>query len=635
MPLGEPVSRRLPVILAVIALVLGLFFLLRPREQGKSPSDASVSAATAAGRATGAPHARAGAPQRVSLTGGETKAIDESVLGALEGRVVSANGGAPIVGAQVTVVGPDGSHATQSREGGSFTFTPAREGVYEITLVSAVGFVSFAPELGASPISWVARKGASITGITLRLDPSVEYLGRVVDPEGAPVSGAEVRIFDAESVEFALSGFATRHVSDDKGEFQFQAPDGSILEARRAGFSPGRAELGFSAQASHRLVIKLAPSSTTEKLGTIRGVVVDESGVPIPDAAVVAHPIVDNPAAEGARLNPGGSERTDPHGAFTLEGLIDGSYSIVASDGDHASATERSVHTGDAPIRLVLTGGASLTGRVTDAATGAPIPAISVVLAKRTGLLSQVEKTATSFDSEGRYTVRHIAAGTYVVTVTAEGYAPSPDREVAIERDTTSDFSLTRGARLVGEVRDSKTKTPIEQAKVSLEGQYGSSQGAAALSPSAVSDKSGHFEVTGLGSGERSFLVAATGHHGRVVGGLVFRGGDVVGPIVIELTPTDKDEEPRVELVGIGAVLAPKDDHLIIGKVIAGGGAAEAGLGPGDMVLAIDGVAIAELGFAGAIQKIRGPEGTVVTLLVQRKAAAAAPVRVTRRRVAA
>jgi C-terminal processing protease CtpA/Prc len=39
---------------------------------------------------------------------------------------------------------------------------------------------------------------------------------------------------------------------------------------------------------------------------------------------------------------------------------------------------------------------------------------------------------------------------------------------------------------------------------------------------------------------------------------------------------------------------------------------------PGDLLLAVDGRTIAETGFEGAVQRIRGAEGTTVVLRVRR-----------------
>jgi len=112
--------------------------------------------------------------------------------------------------------------------------------------------------------------------------------------------------------------------------------------------------------------------------------------------------------------------------------------------------------------------------------------------------------------------------------------------------------------------------------------------------------------------------VIAAGHHGRVISGLTVANGGDVGPLAVALRPTEEGEEPRLELTGIGAVLSAKDDALVISQVIDGGGAKEAGIGPGDAIVGIDGTTVVEIGFENAIQRIRGPEGTSVTLSVRR-----------------
>jgi len=51
---------------------------------------------------------------------------------------------------------------------------------------------------------------------------------------------------------------------------------------------------------------------------------------------------------------------------------------------------------------------------------------------------------------------------------------------------------------------------------------------------------------------------------------------------------------------------------------VESGGAAEAGLVAGDLILRIDGRPVAELGFQNAIQALRGPEDSSVQLQVRR-----------------
>ena len=93
-----------------------------------------------------------------------------------------------------------------------------------------------------------------------------------------------------------------------------------------------------------------------------------------------------------------------------------------------------------------------------------------------------------------------------------------------------------------------------------------------------------------------------------------------VGPVRVELTPLKEGEKPKIELAGIGAVLAPIEDGLEIQRSIEGGGAADAGLGAGDVIVAVDGVSVLGASMQESIQRIRGPEGTQVVLTVKKKA---------------
>ena len=66
-------------------------------------------------------------------------------------------------------------------------------------------------------------------------------------------------------------------------------------------------------------------------------------------------------------------------------------------------------------------------------------------------------------------------------------------------------------------------------------------------------------------------------------------------------------------------MLAARPEGMVILSVGPGGGAAEAGLVAGDIVLTIDGQSVEPLGFVGSIQMIRGPEDTIRHLGVKRK----------------
>jgi hypothetical protein len=207
-----------------------------------------------------------------------------------------------------------------------------------------------------------------------------------------------------------------------------------------------------------------------------------------------------------------------------------------------------------------------------------------------------------------------------VLVAAAHGYAGSAETSVEVDQPgqvAEANFSLRIGGRLYGRVVDAQTHQPIAQAQVALEGAIGPDDSPLAVSRSTSSQSDGSFSLSGLGPGLQSVVASAPGHHSRILSQLQIEDGDL-GPLTIELSATADGEQPRTELVGIGAVLQPQGEALRIAQVLSGGGADEAGLSAGDLIVAIDGRAVTELGFSGAIQRIRGQEGTSVRLTMQR-----------------
>src|SRR5262249_24245040 len=178
------------------------------------------------------------------------------------------------------------------------------------------------------------------------------------------------------------------------------------------------------------------------------------------------------------------------------------------------------------------------------------------------------------------------------------------------------------------------TGDALAYARVTVEGGQGEGTSVAPAAQSTVTVEDGTSALDGIAPGRRSMLVAASQPHGRIVAGLTFAEGATVGPLTIDLAPTAPGEEPTVELVGIGATLAAENDALVVKTIFPGGGAAELGMSPGDAIVAVDGVQVTAIGFSESIQRIRGPEGTIVRLAV-RRGAAVLDLSVPRRRIRA
>ncbi len=100
--------------------------------------------------------------------------------------------------------------------------------------------------------------------------------------------------------------------------------------------------------------------------------------------------------------------------------------------------------------------------------------------------------------------------------------------------------------------------------------------------------------------------------------GLAAAAGD---PYTVYLTKTEAktlQSDLNGTFSGIGAEIAAKNGRIVIVAPLAGSPAKTAGLEPGDIVSAIDGVSTDGLSVDEAVSKIRGPAGSEVKLTIER-----------------
>ncbi|MEL6547507.1 MAG: PDZ domain-containing protein, partial [Myxococcota bacterium] len=62
---------------------------------------------------------------------------------------------------------------------------------------------------------------------------------------------------------------------------------------------------------------------------------------------------------------------------------------------------------------------------------------------------------------------------------------------------------------------------------------------------------------------------------------------------------------------------SPSGIELMVASVAEQGGAQEAGLRPGDRVVAVQGQPVSEIGYQRALRRLKGPEGTAVEVEVR------------------
>ncbi|RLB60834.1 MAG: hypothetical protein DRI90_12750, partial [Deltaproteobacteria bacterium] len=172
---------------------------------------------------------------------------------------------------------------------------------------------------------------------------------------------------------------------------------------------------------------------------------------------------------------------------------------------------------------------------------------------------------------------------------------------------------LTTGGTLRGAVTDAETGEAIADAVVVLDGVSRPRPRRTAV---ARSDEAGQYELPGAPAGPFSVRVSAAGYQSRVVPSLRTNPGGT----------TQRDFELRVrgegdgevEYTGIGAMLATTSEGVVLAMVMSGGPAEGVGLKAQDLLVVVDGQDATGWTVTQAVQHLRGPVGTRVSLRVRR-----------------
>lgn len=394
----------------------------------------------------------------------------------LEGQVVGADGKG--VGGAKVWLGSVPPRSTTSEEDGSFSFSKLVGRTYHLTASSGkqLGSVTYKLTEKSDPVVIRISEGASIV-VT------------VIDDDGKPIEGAEVKEDEEPTARTDATGKAT---------LEPVKPGWVSILATATGYAPNSAftTLG-SAGASGQLTV------TLHKGFAVSGKVLDETGKPIAKAKV---------EPQGVMWDFGGARATevvtDDKGEFTIPALAAGSHVLTAVDGEHAPTQSAPVTVNDRPVTgivITMKAGARLAGKVVDR-DHKPVAFATVRVASKSRAAWMMASRQTTTDKEGAFELSGLArapqqaraesdtAASKVVDVDLSDKAEAKDVELVLEINGT----------IAGTVTDDKG-APVTEVTVNAFPDVlggGSTEGLAlAGMSSATTDGAGGFVIHGLPDG--------------------------------------------------------------------------------------------------------------------------------------
>ena len=261
---------------------------------------------------------------------------------------------------------------------------------------------------------------------TLRLE------GQVIDDQERPVAGAIV----------AIDSHPTRTVTTEgDGSFAFDKLIGRDyeLEASSGDSYAGPVRLRLGAE-TEPVILRVRPISPLEI-----AVVDRESDKPIAGAAVELR----------SHLVWTGTTGSD--GVVSIAGVGAGDPILRVSAAGYAPVAGRLVTFGRGRrVEIALLNGAPVSGRITDTA-GEPIAGARVIAAATSEpfLVIDPRRDGVISGADGRFRIPSLAAGTYRLSASAEGFAAASSTPIVLDGATEQrdiEIALPAGARLTGSV---------------------------------------------------------------------------------------------------------------------------------------------------------------------------------------
>ncbi|HYT26219.1 MAG TPA: carboxypeptidase regulatory-like domain-containing protein, partial [Actinomycetota bacterium] len=397
--------------------------------------------------------------------------------GSVGGTVLSETN-APLPGATVTLGAGGGLGRGAAFAGGQTTISDD-SGRFRFTHVTA-GRYAVAASLRSrqtTPVELVLQAGEARENLVLSLGAGARIHGVV---SGLPSSLRG-------NVNVSASGpdgyFTSARAATDGSYEVSGAPAGPINLRATASDATGSTRSATSQVSIADGQVDLEADITFETGFTLSGTVT-RAGQAVADATVSA-----GLQGGGGRM---ASARTNDSGAYRLDGLLQGSYSVTAAAANGRPQRQTATISDDTTLDFVLPS-ARLAGVVIEAGSQQPLPDATVQAAPQDAAGPAGRGAAT--DSNGRFSIDGLEPQPYVVSARKVGYQVE-SKTVTPAEDGGGDvvLELVRGDGIGLEVRDAQFGVPVRAAQA----RAVDAQGAVAFAGGVMLDGDGRGEIPSL-----------------------------------------------------------------------------------------------------------------------------------------
>jgi len=302
----------------------------------------------------------------------------------------------------------------------------------------------------AGPMTCVG--GKSIDDVRIVLPRGSVLKGRITDENKKPIQRAKVIVRTSRRIgPFAspLNENDPSTFTDSDGKFRISplnASQNSTIRVEAVGYERtvlNNVHIPTASDVQQDIVMKDGASIT--------GVVRRPNGRPYARVQVMAS-LQGNTsirAASGAKSK----TRSDSEGKFTIKGLPDGNYTVVATHPSAFTEIVNGVKTGTRNLEIVLGTPGAITGVLY-----CPDPDLNVTVSARDATTGRVEGKAVK---AGEFTIENLRPGIYDIVVAAPKYQVENIPGVSVDYGSSSPITIN----LVPEIKEApEPKEPVQEA---------------------------------------------------------------------------------------------------------------------------------------------------------------------------